>query len=565
MAGYLVLARKYRPTTFADVIGQGVVTGVLQGALRDGRIGQAYLFSGPRGTGKTTTARILARCLNCVQGPTPEPCGTCDHCNGIDAGNDADLIEIDAATHTGVDHIRELREQAAYAPMKARYKVYIVDEVHMLSKAAFNALLKTLEEPPAHVVFLFATTEPHKVLPTILSRCQVLKLTPLSEEAIVDRLRDVLKQEDVTPGPGLLEEIARTARGGMRDALSLTDKLLALAGSEPTLEDLRRLGGHAGTREIEALCARIDAGDKAGLIETLSTYEGLESELISALLIHLRGSLVAGFCGEDSPLLPANPDERAPLVARAQRLTGERVELWMQELLHARERMRAFPGQERLVLELTLLDLARPETTIPLAELEARLAKLEGLDGSATAPPARPTEPGAAPAPKTAAPKAPAPKAPAPKPQSPPPASPPNTPPPAPRGSAEPRPAETSMAPERLLAAVVSDLETSRGALAELVRLRGRLEVGGDRATLAFRKLEASERSMAADRRNQAALRRSLEQQAGRPLELTIDVAGPTAPRDSDPPAPRKASGESRDPFTQEVADLFGGVIEDLG
>ncbi|MEM7309468.1 MAG: DNA polymerase III subunit gamma/tau, partial [Planctomycetota bacterium] len=394
MAGYLVLARKYRPKSFADVLGQEVVTGVLQGALQEGRIGQAYLFSGPRGTGKTTTARILARCLNCVEGPTAEPCGKCTHCLGIDAGNDPDLIEIDAATHTGVDHIRELREQATYAPMKARYKVYIVDEVHMLSKPAFNALLKTLEEPPPHVVFLFATTELHKILPTILSRCQVLKLNALSEKAIGDRLREVLQLEGVTPGPGVVEEVARGARGGMRDALSLMDKLLALAGSDPTLDDLRRLGGHAGAREIEELLTRIEAGDKGGVLDALSSFDGAESELITALLGHLRKSLLAAFCGEDSPLLPSDADEREPVLARAKKLTGERVELWMQELLHARERMRSFPGQERLVLELTLLDLARPETTMPLAELESRLAALEaGEPAPAPAAPPAPARP----------------------------------------------------------------------------------------------------------------------------------------------------------------------------
>jgi DNA polymerase-3 subunit gamma/tau len=566
MAGYLVLARKYRPTTFADVLGQDVVTDVLRGALTEGRIGQAYLFSGPRGTGKTTTARILARCLNCVKGPTAEPCGVCDHCAGIDAGNDPDLIEIDAASHTGVDYVRELREQAAYAPMNARYKVYLVDEVHMLSKAAFNALLKTLEEPPPHVVFLFATTELHKVLSTITSRCQVLKLRPLAESAIVDRLREVLKLEGVTPGPGLLEEIARGARGGMRDALSLTDKLLALAGNEPTLEDLARLGGHTGSAELEELCGFLEAGDKRAVLERVELVDGAESELVSALLEHLRLSLVAAFCGADSPMLPQDPGARAALAARATRLTGERVELWMQELLHARERMRLFPGQERLVLELTLLDLARPETTLSLAELEARLAALEVGGGASTGatPDAKqsteqrtaqrtgPSKGRAKPGPSDSADEEDDGWSPEPDPE------------PAPRESRETRdpkparPAATAeLDPIRVWTSLIAALGARYGALAEVLATHGKLELRGDSAHLTLPNAAPDERAMIADRRNQAAIRRALEEIAGRPLELRMEAAQGAGPAR---PAP-----SSQDAFTNEVADLFGGVIEDLG
>jgi DNA polymerase-3 subunit gamma/tau len=574
MAGYLVLARKYRPKTFADVLGQGVVTDVLRGALKDGRIGQAYLFSGPRGTGKTTTARILARCLNCVRGPTAEPCGACEHCNGIDAGNDPDLIEIDAATHTGVDHVRELREQTAYAPMNARYKVYLVDEVHMLTKAAFNALLKTLEEPPPHVVFLFATTELHKVLATITSRCQVLKLKPLAESAIVDRLREVLRLEGVTPGPGLLEEIARTARGGMRDALSLADKLLALAGNEPTLDHLARLGGHTGARELEELCAALEAGNRRAVLEHAAGVEGSESELVAALLEHLRLSLVAAFCGPESPMLPPEPAAREAIVARAQRLKGDRVELWMQELLHARERMRLFPGQERMVLELTLLDLARPEATLPLAELEARLAAIEAAGPApAPAPAAAPARPApAAPVqpspPRSAA--APAREA-APVPRSADAAGaqddddgwePEPDPEPVATGGRRPAPAVASPDPRRLWADLVQRLAARHGARAEVLGARGALEVRGATAALRLTDAAPEERAMITDRRNLAAIRRALQEVAGRPLELTMDAdtgAGTGSPAAAKPPR------SAEDTFTNEVADLFGGVIEDLG
>jgi DNA polymerase-3 subunit gamma/tau len=213
MSSYLVLARKYRPRTFEEVVGQDATTRILRGALEGGRIGHAYLLAGPRGTGKTTLARIMARCLNCEQGPTPTPCGTCERCRENDAGRETDLIEIDGASNRGIEDVRLLRDEVAYAPMRARYKVYIVDEVHMLTTPAFNALLKTLEEPPRHVVFLFATTELHKVPDTVVSRCQVLRLSPLSEETIAGQLAQVFGREGVEVGPGVTTELARMARG----------------------------------------------------------------------------------------------------------------------------------------------------------------------------------------------------------------------------------------------------------------------------------------------------------------------------------------------------------------
>ena len=374
---YLVLARKYRPKSFAEVAGQEAVTRTLAGAIAENRIGHAYLFTGPRGTGKTTSARLFAKALNCEQGPTVTACGVCDRCLASDSGAEADIVEIDGASNNGVADVRELRDRAAYAPLRARFKIYIIDEVHMLSKAAFNALLKTLEEPPPHVKFLLATTEPHKVLDTIISRCQVLRLSPISEETIARRLEEVFAAEKVVPEAGVGGELARRARGGMRDALSMADQLLALVGSRPTLADLEGLSNEGSSTLIEELLTKVEAGDKAGLLRALPTSDGGEGELLSGILDHLRACLIVALCGADAPMLSVEVTQRRALAARAQRLGVERLELWLRQCLQVRERLRLLPTHSRLALEVALLELARPELGTPISELVGRLEGLE--------------------------------------------------------------------------------------------------------------------------------------------------------------------------------------------
>ena len=577
MSSYLVLARKYRPRTFDEVAGQEVVTRILRGAIEEGRVGHAYLFAGPRGTGKTTMARILAKCLNCEQGPTPTPCGVCEACRSTEDGSAVDVIELDAASHTGVDTIRELRDEVSYAPMRARTKVYIIDEVHMLSKGAFNALLKTLEEPPPHVVFLFATTEPHKVLDTILSRCQVLRLSPLSERTIAARLTEVFAREGVAAGPGVVEELARGARGGMRDALSLADKLLALAGEAPTLEDLRRLGGDGGARETQALLERVEAGDKAGVLELLAAFGGEDTELLAALLDHLRRALVLVHCGIETPLVPGAPEERAAALALAQRLGGERVELWIQELLRARERMRVALGQERIVLEATLLDLCRPEATLGLGELLARLERLEARLASGASGDEEPGPAAAGERTEVVQPR------PSPRPATRPSPEPPRSPE-DPGTSTEGGAGEQRSAAE-LWRAFLQDLARTHGALADLLERKGSLEglaPGAAAAVVRLRGLAPAEERLATDQRNRSACRRALSRVAGREVDVTLESdssagagagarptsTSSTSPRTKEGEAARSSRGEERaerDPLTRKVADLFGGVIEDLG
>ena len=266
---YIVLARKYRPQTFAEVYAQEHITEILHNAIVSSRIAHAYLFTGPRGVGKTSMARIMAKNLNCVEGPTVTPCNKCHNCLEITAGTSPDVIEIDGASNTSVDDVRELQKELIYAPSQSPYKIYIIDEVHMLSKNAFNALLKTLEEPPDNVLFIFATTEPYKVLPTIISRCQRYDFKRIPIDSIVKRLKELTREEKIEIDAESLHMIARKADGSLRDALSLLDQVLSYSLNQVTIDKVREIFGIIPTQVYCDLMKLIKAKDNPALLAEL--------------------------------------------------------------------------------------------------------------------------------------------------------------------------------------------------------------------------------------------------------------------------------------------------------
>lgn len=297
---YRVFARKYRPQTFQDVVGQEHITKTLQNAIQQDRVAQAYLFVGPRGIGKTSTARILAKALNCEQGPTPEPCGKCSSCLEIAEGNNLDVIEIDGASNNGVDHIRSLRENAQYTPAKSRYKIYLIDEVHMLSTGAFNALLKTLEEPPEHVKFIFATTEAQKVPATITSRCQRFDLRRISDEAIAKHLLFIASQEAVDLAETAAYAIAKGADGGLRDAESMLDQAISFCGNTIHAADILEVFGFTSEEIIADLAQKLLTCDVQGALEIAAEQEEAGKDptrLVEHLISFLRDLLIAQATG----------------------------------------------------------------------------------------------------------------------------------------------------------------------------------------------------------------------------------------------------------------------------
>jgi len=362
---YTVLARRFRSQTFDDVVGQDAVAQTLKNAIKTGRVAHAYLFCGTRGVGKTTMARILAKSLNCLKadGPTTEPCLTCDSCVAVNTGDDIDVIEIDGASNRGIDNIRELRQNAIYRPARARYKIYIVDEVHMLTTEAFNALLKILEEPPAHVKFIFATTEPNKVLPTIQSRCQRFDFSAISPETIGKQLAEILGKEGVAFEQDFLMQLSRLANGSMRDALSLLDQLIS-SGTQPlTLPMLEQLLGRPGAENLNALIQSIAAADPAAVlksIEALSMQGQSASQVAEAAVELFRDMMVIKAAGVNSPVLLLSGVSPAKLVQ-----IGDKFDIpWLVFSITALERLRwTLRNSEtaRALLEATFLRLAMSE------------------------------------------------------------------------------------------------------------------------------------------------------------------------------------------------------------
>ncbi|HET7655984.1 MAG TPA: DNA polymerase III subunit gamma/tau [Luteimonas sp.] len=351
---YLVLARKWRPRRFSELVGQEHVVRALTNALDSGRVHHAFLFTGTRGVGKTTIARIFAKSLNCERGTSSEPCGECETCLAIDAGRYIDLLEIDAASNTGVDNVRELIENAQYMPSRGRYKVYLIDEVHMLSKAAFNALLKTLEEPPEHVKFLFATTDPEKLLVTVLSRCLQFNLKRLDEDQIAGQLAKILDAEGIEADSGAIRQLARAADGSLRDGLSLLDQAIAYAGGKLDDATVATMLGSVDRTRIGALLralADADGGALLAEVETLAGFAPDWSGVLDAMADALHRLQV-------KQLVPGAEVEAAgvDLAALAAQLRPELVQLWYQMALNARRDLPYAPsgraGFEMAVLRM---------------------------------------------------------------------------------------------------------------------------------------------------------------------------------------------------------------------
>ena len=418
--GYQVLARKYRPQRFADVAGQDHVTRTLMNALSQNRIAHGYIFSGHRGIGKTTIARIVAQALNCrteigtEARPTPEPCGVCESCTEIRQGNAVDVIEIDAATNRGIDEIRELRDAARYAPSRDRYKIYILDEAHQITDAAFNALLKTLEEPPSHVIFMMATTQPEDIPQTIRSRCQHFSFHAVKFDDILAQLKMIAANEEVTAEDAALALLAEAGDGSMRDALSIMDQAIASAPVEDgravlSAVQIRELMGSVPNAVFERLLEAVAAGQSAELMEQLNLLVNAghsPSSLARQMVRYLRNTLMAKIGGEQTELLQISGDERARAARTALLFSEEEITRNLQIVLRTFDDLN-YRQEQRFHLELGLLKLIHAQRLLPLEELLSGVAQGGGSlrsSGPVSAPPSTPRPQASAPRPTPPAP-----------------------------------------------------------------------------------------------------------------------------------------------------------------
>ncbi|MBC8002953.1 MAG: DNA polymerase III subunit gamma/tau, partial [Opitutaceae bacterium] len=387
---YQVIARKYRPQRFSDVVGQEHVTQTLTNAITQNRIAHAYLFVGPRGTGKTTIARIFAKCLNCTGGPKVDFPDDDPRCIEITEGRAIDVLEIDGASNNGVEQVRELRETVKYAPASSKFKIYIIDEVHMLTTAAFNALLKTLEEPPAHVKFMFATTEAEKVLPTILSRCQRFDLRRIPTSLIVTHLGHIARQEKVTIDADALHAIARGADGGMRDAESTLDQLISFCGDTIQEPDVLSMFGLTAQGQILSLARGVLEGNAPLMLRELNDLarNGKDlGRLLTDLLVHFRNLLVYQVTGQDLSLLEISEAEATAIAAESTLTRQESLTRILEVLSDAEGKLRDAMSK-KIFLEVTLLKAVQARNAVSIDTVLKQLGQLQASEKTTPPPPA---------------------------------------------------------------------------------------------------------------------------------------------------------------------------------
>lgn len=551
---YVALYRQWRPQDFDNLIGQDHVNTTLKNAIATGKVAHAYLFAGPRGTGKTSTAKILAKALNCAEGPTTNPCNKCPNCERITAGISMDVFEIDAASNRGIDEIRDLREAVKFAPVEGRYKVYIIDEVHMLTAEAFNALLKTLEEPPAHVVFVLATTEPHKIPATIHSRCQRYDFRRIPAADIEKRLAVVAADSGLKIVPEALRLIARHADGGLRDALSILDQCTALGETVVDAEAVRGLLGLIGHEWVWRLTEAMAAHDAAAVLLTLEELLALGKD-IRQLLLELAQhgrSLMLYKAAPEAAGLDTYSEDRTVLATQSAKFSHDEL-VRMIQLLQGAANEAKWAAEPRIVAEIALLAVCRRGADSDIAALTERVAALEAALAGGTARPAaaRPAAPAPRPAPAVPATHHPVPQA-----------SPAASPPPA-----EARPTAAALSadasPKEVWEAVLKELVTGGKRSVHACVSQGELVTLTDtQATVQFASSFAKERSEKEDYRQ--IVEKSLAQITGHPVKLACVAAVVPQPGQPAPAAhraePAPEAGAAH-PALDQALKMFGGKI----